>query len=393
MLGICPLFLAPMSETFGRRPVFLVNLAIFTLLQIPTALAPTIGSFIALRTLSGIFGSVGVANGGGSVSDLFQTSERATVLGYYLLGPLLGPTLGPLLGGIIVSYLSWRWLFWIQLIISVSILLVCYFFLQETYKVIILEKRKYQLESQDSDVHYKVEGASNESTSAKVLTNSSRAARILVTQPVVLAMSVYQALVFATLFSLYSNFQDIWSSEPYNFTEIQVAFTYLAPATGFLIAAAFIVPFIDRLYGRLAAKSEDGKGVPEYRLPLANIGAVFLPVSLFWLGWTIEYGEPWPAALSATLFFGASQVSIFNTVQNYYIDSFEQYAASALAAGAFMRSVLGGLVPLFVPTMFAKLGYGWGLSIFGFVSVALMPAPLVFWFYGGYLRERFRLEF
>ena len=107
MLGIFPLVLAPMSETFGRRPVFLVNLAIFTLLQIPTALGPNIGSFIALRTLSGVSGSVGVANGGGSVSDLFQTSERATVLGYYLLGPLLGPTLGPLIGAV-SSSLTYR---------------------------------------------------------------------------------------------------------------------------------------------------------------------------------------------------------------------------------------------------------------------------------------------
>ena len=147
--------------------MFLVNLAVFTLLQIPTALAPNIASFIVLRTLSGIFGSVGVANGGGSVSDLFQTSERATVLGYYLLGPLLGPTLGPLLGGIVISYLSWRWLFWIMTMISASVLLACYFLLQETYKVIILEKRKSQLESQNSNVQYKVEGASSQSTAAR----------------------------------------------------------------------------------------------------------------------------------------------------------------------------------------------------------------------------------
>jgi MFS family permease len=92
MLGFGPLLLAPMSETFGRRPVFLVNLFIFALLQIPTALVKNLPAMIALRTITGFFGSVGVANGGGTISDMFPANERATVLGFYLLGPLIGKT-------------------------------------------------------------------------------------------------------------------------------------------------------------------------------------------------------------------------------------------------------------------------------------------------------------
>ena len=222
--------------------------------------------------------------------------------------------------------------------------------------------------------------------------NSNRAARILFTQPIVLTMSFYQALIFASMFTLYTNFDKIWSAPPYNFTKLQVGLTYLGPTLGFVATALFVIPWIDKLYNRLATKSKDGKGVPEYRLPLANVGAIFLPISLFWFGWTVEYSKSWPVPLTATLLFGASQVSIFNTVQNYYIDSFEQYAASALAAGAFLRSILGGIIPLFVPQVFAALGYGWGLSIFGFISVALMPAPVLFYLYGGRLRTKFAID-
>ena len=63
-LGTGPLFLAPMSETFGRRPLFVLCLAVFTLLQIPIALSPNVATFISMRALSGLVGSVGVANGG-----------------------------------------------------------------------------------------------------------------------------------------------------------------------------------------------------------------------------------------------------------------------------------------------------------------------------------------
>ena len=60
---------------------------------------------------------------------------------------------------------------------------------------------------------------------------------------------------------------------------------------------------------------------------------------------------------------------ILNTTTNYYIDSFEKYSASAIAAGAVFRSVVGGIVPLFAPGMLEDLGYGWGISVFGCESL------------------------
>ena len=57
MLGIGPLVLAPLSETFGRKPLYLSCFAVFTLLQVPTALSRSLPVLIALRTVTGFFGS------------------------------------------------------------------------------------------------------------------------------------------------------------------------------------------------------------------------------------------------------------------------------------------------------------------------------------------------
>lgn len=57
LLGIGPLILAPLSETFGRRKLYIICFSIFSLLQIPTALSPNIQSLIIVRVLSGFFGS------------------------------------------------------------------------------------------------------------------------------------------------------------------------------------------------------------------------------------------------------------------------------------------------------------------------------------------------
>jgi MFS family permease len=58
LLGIGPLVLAPLSETFGRRKLYLVCFTIFALIQIPTALSPNIEALVIFRALSGFFGSL-----------------------------------------------------------------------------------------------------------------------------------------------------------------------------------------------------------------------------------------------------------------------------------------------------------------------------------------------
>ncbi|KJY00104.1 MFS general substrate transporter like protein [Zymoseptoria brevis] len=390
MLGIGPLILAPLSETFGRRPMYLICFGIFALLQIPSALAPNIATLIASRTLAGFFGSVGIANGGGSLSDMFEPSQRAGVFGWYLLGPLLGPTLGPLFGGVIVQRLDWRWIFWILTIICILSTVSAYFFLVETYAPVILAQRKARLEIEHGTSNaYRFPGEDDRSLPAKLRTSLTRPLRILI-QPIVLTMSIYQAIIFATTYSIYTNMQAVYQGE-YDFTTEQVGLLYLGPGLGFLTCVWFVVPRIDTVYNRLTARN-NGKGHPEYRLPLANIGSVLIPVSLFWFAWTVELHAHWTASIAATFFYGIGQVIILNTTTNYYIDCFEQYAASAIAAGAVFRSVVGGIIPLFAPTWFEKLGYGWGVSVFGFLSVVIAPAPAVFYFYGGVLREKFAIQ-
>jgi hypothetical protein len=56
---------------------------------------------------------------------------------------------------------------------------------------------------------------------------------------------------------------------------------------GFIIMAVISVVFIDKIHTSLSRRNNDD-GYPEYRLPLVNVGAILLPISLFWFGWTVE---------------------------------------------------------------------------------------------------------
>jgi multidrug resistance protein len=390
MLGIGPLLLAPLSETFGRRIIYLICFSIFTLLQIPAALAPNIAFLVVIRSVAGFFGSVGIANGGGTISDMFVPEERAGVFGWYLLGPLLGPTLGPLFGGIIVQRLGWRWVFWILTMVCLVNTLAGYFFLRESYGPEILKRKKAQYEREaDDGAKFSFEGEDDRPLKQRIAESLKRPPKIFA-QPIVATMAVYQALIFGTTYSIYTNMQPIYS-DLYGFDTEMVGLLYLGPGLGFLFAVWFLVPRIDTVYKKLTSQN-NGKAKPEFRLPLANIGAIFIPGSLFWFAWTVEKHAHWFASISGTFFYGIGQVMILNTTQNYFIDSFEKYAASAIAAGTVFRSLVGGVIPLGAPLLFEKLGYGWGISVFAFISLLLAPAPILFFVFGERIRERIKVD-
>lgn len=71
----------------------------------------------------------------------------------------------------------------------------------------------------------------------------------------------------------------------------------------------------------------------------------------------------------------------------YLVDTYTVYAASASAATVVARSLLGTLLPLVGNSMYDALGIGWGTSLLGFISVAFLPMPLVFWKYGERIRN------
>ncbi|KAI9745245.1 MAG: hypothetical protein M1818_001523 [Claussenomyces sp. TS43310] len=392
MLGVGPLVLAPLSETFGRKKLYLVCFSAFSLLQIPTALAPNIKVLITLRTIAGFFGSIGIANGGGTISDMYAPSERAGIFGWYLLGPLLGPTLGPLLGGLIMQHLDWPWIFWILTMICTVNVTLGILFLKETYVPVLLAQRKRELEETKGGSYY-YEGEDDTTLSLKVWHAFQRPIRILFTQPIVLIMATYQALIFATTYSLYTQFNTIYGDGPdgYGFNILQVGLLYLFPGLGFIVAVLFLVPRIDVIFNALTRK-HNGHSQPEFRLPLANLGALLIPIALLWFAWSVERHAHWAVSILSTFFYGIGQVVIFNTTQNYYIDAFERYAASAIAAGALFRSLVGGVIPVLIPSLFDRVGYGWGISAFAFTAVLLAPTPLVFYRYGAKLREKFAID-
>jgi hypothetical protein len=76
---------APMSEIpqIGRNPVYISTLALFVILQIPTALATNFGMLLAFRFITGFVGSPSLATGGASIADMYRSRKRAYGIGIW----------------------------------------------------------------------------------------------------------------------------------------------------------------------------------------------------------------------------------------------------------------------------------------------------------------------
>lgn len=108
---------------------------------------------------------------------------------------------------------------------------------------------------------------------------------------------------------------------------------------------------------------------------------------LFWFGWTARPSIHWLSPVAAEAFFSCGNLLIFVCASLYMTDCYGAlYGASAWSSNTFLRYLFATAFPLFALQMFEALGVGWASSLLGFLTVALMPIPFVFYKYGPSLR-------
>ncbi|HMN76983.1 MAG TPA: Bcr/CflA family efflux MFS transporter [Burkholderiaceae bacterium] len=107
--GVSQLFWGPLSDRFGRRPMLLAGLALYSAAALAAALAPAMDWLIAARTLQGIGMGAAVACGRSVIRDLYEPREGARVMSQALAGLGLFAMFGPLVGAVVAKYTDWRY--------------------------------------------------------------------------------------------------------------------------------------------------------------------------------------------------------------------------------------------------------------------------------------------
>ncbi|KAI1193011.1 fluconazole resistance protein 1 [Nemania serpens] len=387
-LGIGPMVISPLSEVYGRLPVYHACDVAFVLLLVGNALVRNAAGFIVLRFLSGFVGGTPMALGGATIADVTIPANRANAMSVFSLGPLLGPVLGPLIGGFVTEGLGWPWIFWLLAIFGGATTFAAVVFLRETNPKILLDRKAAQLRAATGNPALRSALTHPRSISPKqVLAGAlGRPAKLLVKSPILLVMSLYVAFIFGTTYLLFTTFPDVFEGQ-YGFTVATSGLAYLG-----LGVALFVALVINRTFGeRVRAARMKAEGTnqprPEHRLILMICFSPFVGFGLFIYGWTAFYRAHWIVPIIGTSVIGIGAFFILVPSQLYLVDLFGSAgAASALGANNLTRFLASTFLPLAGPRLYATLGYGWGNTLLGFLALAFVPAPVLFYRYGERLR-------
>ncbi|KAJ7368887.1 major facilitator superfamily domain-containing protein [Mycena albidolilacea] len=331
--GIAPLFLAPLSEMYGRKWILNLGKLITIGFNLRCAFSPTTGALLAFRFLSGISGSTANA-----------------------LGPLIGPGARPVIGGFITETIG------INMCIGGLASAVGIPFLRETYAPLIqLRRAKKTADPEKLTLDHPVVDSSKLHYS---WINLSRPAVLLFCSPVCFLLS----LMYGIYFLMFATFSSLFAGT-YGFTTGTGGLAYLGLGVGFIAATAFSARSANGVYIHLAKKN-GGKGEPEMRIPPLILGSLIVPIGLFWYGWSAEAKIHWIMPIIGSGIFGFGMTSTYLPMQLYLVDAF-QFAASALSAASVFRYLLGFAFPLFGQQMFKALGMGGGNSLLGGLAIIL----------------------
>ena len=106
------LFHGALADSFGRRPVVIAGLALFTIASVGCALAPTIGWMIAFRALQGMSAGAGMIVSRAIIRDMFPPADAQRVMSQVTIYFGVAPAVAPIVGGFLFVYADWHIIFW-----------------------------------------------------------------------------------------------------------------------------------------------------------------------------------------------------------------------------------------------------------------------------------------
>ncbi|KAI0551970.1 major facilitator superfamily domain-containing protein [Xylaria curta] len=379
-MGLSPIVWGPLSQVYGRRPISLITGAGFVVASIGTALAPNFGAFFFFRLFTAFLGTSFLLNGAAVISDIYLPTERGKGTGWFMSGTLIGPAFGPFLGGLIVTYTSWRVIFWLQTGLAGIGTIGIYFLMPETifHKKIddlegysgrekgrallsllnpwgILKLFEYPSTYYPVTASFYIPGDNSE-----ILENqggpSDKHLHFLLT-------GFASASLVWNMYSILTPIRYVLNPRYHLTTPLQGGLFYLAPGFGYL-TGTFVggryADYIVKVYIR-----KRGIRIPEDRLysALPFLGLV-IPGSVIIYGWCVEKDVGGIPLTVIVLFLqGLAQLFCFPSLNTYCLDVMSGRGAEVIAGNYAMRYLFGCLATAIVLPAIETIGVGWFSTI------------------------------
>lgn len=348
-MGVSPLIYGPMGTAFGRRWPLIVAAVTFTGFSIGTALAPNLAAYFVFRILSALQGTCFLIVGSTVIGDIYRPVERGTAYGWFLSGTLIGPAAGPFIGGIIVTYASWRGIFWLQTALAGAASVGVIFLIPET----IHRTRTAELKGL------------TRKEQAKKLWSWVNPWRVLVLfrYPNILIAGLASSSLVWNMYSLLTPIRYVLNPRFGLDSPLEGGLFYIAPGCGYLVGTFFGGRYADYTVKKYIKKR--GKRIPEDRLhsPVIAMGVV-IPACMLIYGWAIQKrvgGIPLPVICMFVQ--GIAQLICFPALNTYCVDVMQSRSSETVAGNYVIRYVFAAAGSAACLPVIERIGVGWFSTI------------------------------
>ncbi|MCJ1314136.1 hypothetical protein MMC25_007816 [Agyrium rufum] len=385
--AVGPAFLGPLSDIAGRKWVYVGSILLYVVINCGTAKALNLPMLIIFQFLAGAAGSTALVNVAGTIADLFGDSDGAgQPMALFVLAANWGPSIGSPVGELIAENesLGWPWVFWLNAIIGTGfVFLMC--FVPETLPRIVISKAAKRTNAVTETNVALVDTKINVVKEITFVT--TMALRIMVTEPIVIFLALYNGFAYGLLFLYLDGVFDVFALNN-GLSYLGADLTYLNFVVGVFIMFCF-VPVQTYLFKRDRLKH--GGARPEARFITSLVTVWLFPISLFWFAFTSNGKTSFWSPVVAGGVLGFSDPLLYLAMLNYIADSYPNVVASAIAAFLIPSFLLAAAFAHLGILLFDNLGTTWASATLAFISLGLVALVYCLWFFGPAMRRMSKL--
>ena len=340
--GVSPLLWSPISNVYGRRPIFIFVTVIGIAAHCAAGAAQTWGGILAARAFVGVGTSAGMGIGASVVADLYFMHERGRYMGIYVVFVTNGAHLAAVVGGYTAlnPSLGWRWCYWLPAIILAGTWVVLVFCLPET-----LYHRNnatgQSLQTQNKPWRQLFTFVHAVDVKRRLTAWDFTHVFLMLKYPSVLLPAIYYSISFGLGSVLFAVTGASAFGGTYHFNTAQIGLCIgLSTFIGTLLGELAAGPVSDRIL-HVYAKTHNGKMKPEARLQATWPGFILIPAGVAIEGACLQYKTPWPGPVIG-IGIGAFGLQIISTNVFAYITDvgFRSYHGYRCANNANIHTVL-----------------------------------------------------
>ena len=374
------IFCSPLSETFGRRTLYVGSCISFCAFNaIIAAIHSTTAVYIG-RFITGLVAAVPATVAFGNFDDLFAFKTRIWIVYLYTTLGNFGLVLGPIYGSYITAAIGWRWVFYIATIAS-GVSAVAFMAMDESRATSLLNAKVSALRRETGNQKLKPGTADNSLTlRGFFMRGLFRPLFFLVSEPLVTFCAILCSIAYGLIYGATESLTIVYES--FGFSQTASSLPFIALLVG------LILDVIPRIYDHLLLSRfhrQNRKIVPETKIRSFALACPALALGLWLFAWTVPPLVPhvhWLVSLLGLVLVGFSANDFAHVLFGYMTDSYGAYAASAVSALSLSRTLVAAAFPLFTSQMYSGLGSNVAGSILAGTATLFALTPFLFLRFG-----------